>query len=116
MATNSRRLSQLTAEEFGQLEEQLEELYVKYEDQEDGISSDGLCKFATECNVVNEKLSEADVALVFQAVKLGKKEALNFDRFKVRSTGGDFLDSDASSAHRKLAAKWQFNEGAPTMS
>jgi hypothetical protein len=78
----NRRLSSLSSNEMSELEAQLEVLYDKYKDEETGVSSAALTQFASECNLLNKDLKDLDVELTFQAVKLGKKETLNFDRFK----------------------------------
>ena len=54
----------------------------RYKDEEQGISSAGLTKFAVDGGLINKTLPESEVVLIFSSVKLGKKTVLNYDRFQ----------------------------------
>ena len=54
----------------------------RYKDEEQGISSAGLTKFAVDGGLISKTLPESEVVLIFSSVKLGKKTVLNYDRFQ----------------------------------
>ena len=79
MAT--RKLSRVSAGEMALLHSSLEAMFHKFKDGS-GIPQAGCVKFAKNTGLLDAKLSEADITMIFAGVKLGKKEELNFDRFQ----------------------------------
>jgi len=77
----ARKLSKVSASEMQQLEHDLKELFGRYNDPT-GINEAAFAKLCSECGVTDAKFSSNDVALVFTAVKVGKKKSLNFGRFQ----------------------------------
>jgi hypothetical protein len=100
---------------MGELETQLEALYEKFKDEETGVSNKALTQFASECNLLNKDLTDLDVELTFQSVKLGKKETLNFDRFKVQSRANSVTHL-RYVLRRRHAERWQSNGKSRTTS
>ena len=41
--------------------------------------------FADKCGLLSKRLDRGGCTLIFQRVKVGKKETINFERFKVKS-------------------------------
>jgi hypothetical protein len=81
---SERKLSQVSAAEYGALRDNLAGLFEKYKEN-GGISSSGLMTFAGDCGIIGsgaKKLSAGDVTLVFEGVKLGSRTELDFDRFQ----------------------------------
>ena len=61
-------------DEQGELSEQLRELFDKFCDDDAALMTrEALLTFCQECSLLDKTLSEADVDLVFQSVKVGKK-------------------------------------------
>ena len=104
---SSRKLSRVSAQEKEELDNALLNFFKKFCQGEDGMSSSQLQCFAQECNLCDKKMTEGDVLMVFQSVKLGKKDAINFDRFQV----GVWLPISLLNCHllgRKQPGRWQF--------
>jgi hypothetical protein len=66
------------------LQNNLSALYKQYTPTgaEIGVTLEALVQFSSECKLIDKKLSENDVRMIFQSVKLGKKTTLSFDRFE----------------------------------
>jgi len=79
---SSRKLSRVSTQEVEELNNLLLNFFKKYCQGDDGMSSGQLQSFAEESGLCDKKMSTGDVGLVFQSVKLGKKNTLNFDRFQ----------------------------------
>ena len=80
---SSRKLSRVSAEELSELNNLALVFFKKYCQGEDGMSSEQLQTFAEECGVCGgSRMTRKNVGMVFQAVKLGRKTTLNFDRFQ----------------------------------
>ena len=80
---SSRKLSRVSAEDMEELNNKLTNFFKKYCQGEDGMSSEQLQTFAEECGLCDKRMSRSDVGMIWQGVKLGKKNTINFDRFQV---------------------------------
>jgi tetratricopeptide (TPR) repeat protein len=76
-----RRISRVSKVEVEDSQFNLENLFKKYCQGEDGMNETQFVEFATLTGLTGKKCSSVDCAMIFQAVKLGKKTTLNFDRF-----------------------------------
>ena len=80
---SSRKLSRVSAEEMEELMNKLENFFKKFCEGNEGMTATQLQKFAEECGLCDKTLSPSDTIMIFQSVKLGKKDTINFDRFQV---------------------------------
>jgi hypothetical protein len=76
-----RRISRVSKVEVEESQFNLENLFKKYCQGEDGTNETQFVEFATLTGLTGKKCSSVDCAMIFQAVKLGKKTTLNLDRF-----------------------------------
>ena len=77
----ARKISNVTQQERDAAEINMTSIFGKFAD---GTTMDeaGFKAFAAAGGIVADDLSAADVGMIFTSVKVGKKPALNFDRFK----------------------------------
>jgi cofilin len=60
----------------------LQVIYDAFASAPGAIEPDDIVKFCTQCELIDEKCTEADVKMCYTRVKVGKKTGLSFDRFK----------------------------------
>jgi hypothetical protein len=76
-----RRLSQVSAAERAAAEEQLGSLFLKYAKGNNAVDKASLQQMAVESNLLDKRTTSNDIDLIFQKVKVGKKDTLNKERF-----------------------------------
>ena len=91
-----RRISRVSAVEVAEAQNNLDQLFKKHCEGEDGISETQFVAFCTGSDLIDKGCSASDCGLAFQSVRVGKKTTLNFDRFVVSITV-------ASSCHRRVS-------------
>lgn len=80
---SARKLSRVSSAEMAEINLRLQRQFEAACDTDQGITSAGLTKWATDAGLLDRrKLTASDVGMIFASVKLGKKTALKFDRFQ----------------------------------
>jgi hypothetical protein len=72
----ARKLSRVSAEEMADLNKKLDEIFADFAEEGGGITKQSLMTFASEGGLCDKKLKEADVGMIFESVKLGKKTVI----------------------------------------
>ena len=79
---SARKLSSVSRAEMAILDEELERVYTHYQDEEGDFEEDCLITLCRQNDLISSKLTEKDVTMIFQAVRVGKKSNIRFPRFQ----------------------------------
>jgi hypothetical protein len=106
----TRKPSRVSADEMALLHSSLEAMFHKFKDGS-GITRAGCVKFAKNTGLLDAKLSEANITMIFAGVKLGQKEELSYY--------GRFQEAVRKMAQKKEVTYQEFIQSAsssPVMS
>ena len=70
----ARKLSRVSADEMAELNKKLDEIFADFKEEDGGITKESLGTFAKEGGLLDKNLKAADVDLIFEGTKLGKKK------------------------------------------
>ena len=80
-ASSSRKLSTVSVADRSQREQALTRLFNQFKEGL-GVTKEGLGSLTTTFDLLDRKLTAAEVGLIYDRVKVGKKPELNFGRFQ----------------------------------
>ena len=108
---SARKLSSVSRAEMAILDEELERVYTHYQDEEGDFEEDCLITLCRQNDLISSKLTEADVTMIFQAVRVGKKANIKFPRFQeaIRK-----INQKLSITYQELVQKIKVSEGDVT--